>query len=263
MTRTASATSRRSSIAARCSDQFYDRTRRLATDLQKRVTRSCRRRQARTAIPRSTDRRAERPHDLSREARKRHEGGLCSPRHRASGQGLHRASDPGGHAERPNDAKALVIVNDALSKAEASVHLVGDKPGFAPGGARSTIVKLQLALARAKAAQSGRSIRADALSPHRLGAENRRSGRDGSAGPGDRTRPLQALERCDKQIATDKIDGDILSKFIEYLFQYLTETAPKPVARPRQATSSTSISPITADEDYAGAVAQALCAKAR
>ena len=67
-----------------------------------------------------------------------------------------------------------------------------------------------------------------------------------SAGPAVERDPLQALQRCDKQIGADKIDGDILSKFVEYLFQYLVETAPRPVAGEPGETSSRSISPITA-----------------
>ena len=54
-------------------------------------------------------------------------------------------------ADLPNDASALAVVNEALAKAEASVHLVGEKPGFAPEGL-DPIVKLQLALAREKSA---------------------------------------------------------------------------------------------------------------
>ena len=56
-------------------------------------------------------------------------------------------------ADLPSDAGALAIVKDALAKAEASVHLVGEKPGFAPEGL-DPIVKLQLVLAREKAMQN-------------------------------------------------------------------------------------------------------------
>ena len=78
-------------------------------------------------------------------------------------------------------------------------------------------------------------------------------------GPAVERDPLKALERFDQQIATDKIDGDILSKFIEYLFQYLTETAPKPVVTAAAGNKlDLYLSYHSADEDYAGAVAQAL-----
>jgi hypothetical protein len=67
------------------------------------------------------------------------------------------------------------------------------------------------------------------------------------------------LERFDQQIATDKIDGDILSKFIEFLFQYLTETAPKPVVTAAASNKlDLYLAYHTTDDDYAGAIAQAL-----
>lgn len=125
----------------------------------------------------------------------------------------------------PNDATATAIIKDALGKAEASVHLVGEKPGFAPEGL-DPIVKLQLALARENAApDSGageRVFRRIIWAPKVLDSGGV------AVGPVVERDPMQALERCDKQIGTDKIDGDILSKFVEFLFQYLAETAPRP-----------------------------------
>ena len=78
-------------------------------------------------------------------------------------------------------------------------------------------------------------------------------------GPAVERDPLKALEHFDQQIATDKIDGDILSKFIEFLFQYLTETAPKPVvtaARRQQARPLSFLS--FGGRRLCGAIAQAL-----
>ena len=40
--------------------------------------------------------------------------------------------------------------------------------------------------------------------------------------------PLAILSRFDKQLSTNKVDADILSKFVEFLLQYLGETAPRP-----------------------------------
>ena len=78
-------------------------------------------------------------------------------------------------------------------------------------------------------------------------------------GPAVERDPLKALERFDQQMATDKIDGDILSKFIEFLFQYLTETAPKPVVTAAAGNKlDLYLAYHTTDDDYAGAVAQAL-----
>jgi hypothetical protein len=71
--------------------------------------------------------------------------------------------------------------------------------------------------------------------------------------------PLKVLERFDGQLRTDKIDGEILSKFIEFLFQYLTETAPRPVVgSPSGDKLEVLLSYHGADEEYAGAIASAL-----
>jgi hypothetical protein len=172
------------------------------------------------------------------------------------GKGFTVAPDPS--ADVPSDASAEALLTDALSRAEVFIHLVGDSEGFAPEGL-DKIVKLQLELARAKSAQ------AEGPPAQKL---NRRivwapkildQGGAAPAGPGVERDPLKALERFDQQIATDKIDGDILSKFIEYLFQYLTETAPKPVVTAAAGNKlDLYLSYHSADEDYAGAVAQAL-----
>jgi hypothetical protein len=156
----------------------------------------------------------------------------------------------------PSDGCALTAIKDALAKAEASIHLVGDSPGFAPEGL-DPIVKLQLALAREKAEantdQAKGGFRRIVWAPKVLDSG------EPSAAPVAERDPLQALERCDKQIAADKIDGDILSKFVEYLFQYLAETAPRPVAtQPAGNKLEVYLAYHGADEDYAEAVAEAL-----
>ncbi len=172
------------------------------------------------------------------------------------GKGFTVAPDPS--ADMPSDNRAEAFVTDALTKAEVFVHLVGDSGGFAPEGL-DNIVKLQLGLARAKAAPvegppGQRLNRRIVWAPKILD-----EGGAAPGGPAVERDPLKALERFDQQIATDKIDGDILSKFIEFLFQHLTETAPKP-----QATAAPGdkldlyLSYHAADEDFAGAIAQAL-----
>jgi hypothetical protein len=142
------------------------------------------------------------------------------------GKGFNVAPDPS--ADAPSDKSAESFLTDALSNADVFVHLVGDSGGFAPEGL-GNIATLQLALARAKAAQAEgapwqKLTRRTVWAPKILDG-----GGAAPKGPAVERDPLKALERFDQQIATDKIDGDILSKFIEFLFQYLTETAPKPV----------------------------------
>jgi hypothetical protein len=172
------------------------------------------------------------------------------------GKGFNVAPDPA--ADMPSDASAEAFLTDALSRAEVFVHLVGDSGGFAPEGL-ANIVKLQLALARAKAPQAegapGQKLnRRIVWAPKILD-----QGGTAPAGPAVERDPLKALEHFDQQIATDKIDGDILSKFIEFLFQYLTETTPKPVVTAAAGNKlDLYLSYHTADDDYAGAIAQAL-----
>jgi hypothetical protein len=172
------------------------------------------------------------------------------------GKGFNVAPDPS--ADMPSDARAEPFVTDALTKAEVFVHLVGDSVGFAPEGL-DNIVKMQLGLARAKAVQAegppGQKLNRRIVWAPKILDE----GGAAPVGAGVERDPLKALERFDPQIATDKIDGDILSKFIEFLFQYLTETAPKPVVTTAAGNKlDLYLSYHSADEDYAGTVAQAL-----
>ena len=170
-----------------------------------------------------------------------------------TGKGFTVAPDP--DKDVPDDAGAKPFLAEAMANAEALIHLVGESGGFAPEGL-DPIVKLQLALARDQAAQiegaPGERIKRRIVWAPKVLDE----GGATPAGPMVERDPLQALEKFDQQIATDKIDGDILSKFVEYLFQYLTETAPKPAANTAAGNKLESISRIRlADEDYAGAIA--------
>jgi TIR domain len=173
-------------------------------------------------------------------------------------QGKGFTVEPDPSADMPSDGAAGAFLADALMKAEVFVHLVGDSGGFAPEGL-DNIVKLQLALARARAAQEEgppkqKLSRRIVWAPKILDG-----GGPAPLGPALERDPLKALQRFDQQIATDKIDGDILSKFIEYLFQYLTETAPKPVVTAAAGNKlDLYLSYHSTDEDYAAAIAQAL-----
>jgi hypothetical protein len=169
---------------------------------------------------------------------------------------------PEVNSDIPKDSTVLTYINDALAKAEASIHLVGEKRGFVPDDdALDPIVKLQLMLARERAApkadHTGRVFRRIVWAPKILDDTAQRAGP--AAGPATERDPLQVLERFDTQVATDKIAGDILSKFIEFLFQYLTETAPRRAAKATAADKlEVYLSYHGADEDYAGAIAAAL-----
>jgi hypothetical protein len=169
------------------------------------------------------------------------------------GKGYSVVPDPS--VDVPSDTAALGAVKDALAKAEISVHLVGEGPGFAPEGL-DPIVKMQLALAReqASAASGERVFRRLVWAPKVLGA-----GDPGAAPTNDRDDPLRTLAKFDAQTATDKIDGEILSKFVEFLFQYLADNSPRSATRASPGNRlEVLLSYQSADQDYAALVADAL-----
>jgi hypothetical protein len=165
---------------------------------------------------------------------------------------------PEVNSDIPRNAAVRDYVKTALEKAEVSVHLVGEKRGFVPDDDElDPIVKLQLKFARERAAQSadpsGSTLRRIVWAPKILDAP------DQLVGPAVERDPLRVLERFDDQIPTDKIDGDILSKFVEFLFQYLAETAPRRAPKaPANDKFEVYLAYHGADEDYAGAVVEAL-----
>ena len=130
--------------------------------------------------------------------------------------------------------------------------------GFAPDDDEPTpILKQQLTRAREKA--GGSANLADPVFRRIVWAPKILDVPWQPSGPAVERDPLKVLERFDAQIATDKIDGDILSKFIEFLFQYLSQTAPRRATpAPRNGKLEVYLAYHSADEDYAGAVVEAL-----
>ena len=129
-------------------------------------------------------------------------------------------------ADVPGDTTALAFVGDALAKAEASIHLVGQMPGFAPEGL-DQIVKLQLAKARERAEETedraGRPFRRFVWAPKVLELSV----------PAAERNPEQVLARFDQRIPTDRIHDGALSKFVEMLFDALADrTVPPPAPEP-------------------------------
>jgi MinD-like ATPase involved in chromosome partitioning or flagellar assembly len=154
----------------------------------------------------------------------------------------------------PSDQTATEVVRNALARAEASVHLLGEKWGFTPEGL-DPIVKLQLALARERPGKieqtPGAMFRRLIWAPTALDGEPSSRGRARD--------PLEALASADQQIAADNIDGGNLASFVGFLFQYLAETAPRP-ATPQSASEKLKVYVAfhSVDEDYAGAIVEAL-----
>lgn len=153
---------------------------------------------------------------------------------------------------------AVAIIDAALSNAEIAVHLLGESVGDTPEG-QLPMVNLQLARSAAKEAKDGgakfhRLIWApniwttppNATSPAREIARN----------------PSEVLTKFGGGLPTDKIEGDTLSKFVDFLNQHLIAIAP-----PRSlATAPSGISGDVRlflhhsreDSDYALNLAQAL-----
>jgi hypothetical protein len=141
------------------------------------------------------------------------------------GKGHAVVPDPA--ADIPLDATATAFIDAALNEAEISLHLLGDKTGPAPEDA-SPILKLQLDRAAAKAAAAGGS------GFHRLIWAPKQPEAAGEAPGGavpataaaDRD-PLGVLARFDRQLPTDKIEGDTLSRFVDFLNAHLIAIAPR------------------------------------
>jgi hypothetical protein len=117
---------------------------------------------------------------------------------------------------------AVAVIEAALAKAEISIHLLGEKSGEAPED-QLPMVKLQLARAAVKAAGDAdgrfhRLIWAPSLWP--LAADANQPERETTR------RPLDVLAKFDSQLPADKVEGDSLSKFVDFLNQHLLAIAP-------------------------------------
>lgn len=117
---------------------------------------------------------------------------------------------------------AVAVIDDALSNAEISVHLLGEKAGEAPED-QAPLVKLQLERAAAKAAKdSGATFHRIIWAPSLWPVQP-------DAAPSLREttrRPLDVLDKFDSQFAGDKVEGDSLSKFVDFLNQHLIVIVP-------------------------------------
>lgn len=147
-------------------------------------------------------------------------------------------------------ARAIETIDGALAEAALSIHLVGDKLGFQPEDA-TPIVRLQLDRAARLAAAA-----ADARPFHRLiwvpqvlpGAL-----------PGAATRdPFKSLAEHYKGAFViapgDKVDGDTLAKFTQFVMQHLEQIA-RPARPANRAVASGSQVYVQHSEDD-GAVAE-------
>ena len=130
---------------------------------------------------------------------------------------------PDGNSDITINAAICDYVRTALDKAEVSVHLIGEKRGAPDDDELDPLGKRQM--------DSRGSGRPEARA-HRSWSFAGSSGYlrfwiSRSTGLAAVERSTQVLGRFDSQIFTDKIDGDRFNKFLEFVFQYLAETAPR------------------------------------
>jgi hypothetical protein len=171
---------------------------------------------------------------------------------------------PAIDSELPRDSSALGYIDTALAEAELSIHLVGEKPGFAPDDVKlDRIVKLQLARAAARVeevpgtgAAARQALRRIVWAPKLI---------EGGSAPGDalvERDPLAVLATFDRQLATDKVEGDSLSKFVDFLIQHLASTAPSAsMPEPIEGETRLYLCHSEQDAEYVGELAEALQAR--
>ena len=151
----------------------------------------------------------------------------------------------------PDGSLAAGFIDGALLTSEVSVHLLGDKFGPSPEDL-PPITKLQLARAAARASTEP--------SFHRVIWAPKLLNYGAAVVPDSSTRdPLEVVKTFDCQLPTDKIEGDTLSRFVDFLFQHLLRTA-KTCERPQEIEGNARVYLYHSqdDTDYAIAIADTL-----
>ena len=122
---------------------------------------------------------------------------------------------PDADQDLPKDGdEARTAIVNALTKAEASVHFLGERTGGRPCGLDVDLVPLQLACAALESQKKlgfERLIWAPKVPPRRASDEVEVAPRD----------PLSVLDRFDHRLSSDQIDGDTASRFNEFVLQRL------------------------------------------
>lgn len=170
-------------------------------------------------------------------------------------QGRGYTVTPDRSAKMPSDATAVQFIENALSDAEAAIHLVGEKLGPAPEE-QENILPLQLRLAAERAGRKtdNQSFCRIIWAPRTMG--------DGVASASSRD-PLEVVKRFGA-IDGDKIEGCELSDFVEFVVKHLVDHPPiRPSEEIRQDNSLSPNAKVYVwapkeDADYALEVADAL-----
>lgn len=134
---------------------------------------------------------------------------------------------PPSAEEIPLD-RAVTVIDKALAKAEISVHLLGEKFGDTPED-QLPMAKLQLARAGLKeAGDLGKAFHRIVWAPSlwTTPPANSQPATEVSR------HPIDVLARFDRQLPTDKIEGDTLSKLVDFVNQHLVAIAQAPPQPP-------------------------------
>jgi len=135
-------------------------------------------------------------------------------------------------ASIPFDSAATAYIDNAMKAAELSIHLLGEGAGFAPEGAEPRVhPQLRRAALRADD-RSKPGFRRIIWAPRLLheGSDDE----EGEAPAGDpvERNPFDVIKRFDREIDSDSVQSDSLSKFVTFLTGHLKKVDPTP---PQQA----------------------------
>ena len=155
----------------------------------------------------------------------------------------------------PYTSEALALIDEALAAAEFSVHLVGKQGGFAPEGG-TPIVQLQLERAGESVGRKVSEDDGDARRFHRIIWAPRTLPDLGIA---DRN-PAEVVARLCDHMETDKVLGDTLVTFGQYIIEHLEKTIPRPSRPPASLGEGACvyIEHLEADSAYADDLAEKL-----
>ncbi len=147
-------------------------------------------------------------------------------------QGRNISVAPSPKERIPADSTAMAYVVAELAKAEVSIHLLGEKSGYTPEDTDDPIAELQIRQAAVREATQTAEQRARTNAFRRLiWAPNVLESSVGEQRVKERD-PLHVVDRFDRQLPSDKIDSDSISKFVDFVVQYLERTLPMPDAVP-------------------------------
>jgi TIR domain len=120
---------------------------------------------------------------------------------------------PAPDTDVPADGSAKEFIRSALEGTELSIHLLGEKAGWAPEDCEP-IVPLQLKMAAD--AQSRRIIWAPRIVVDEHGQTPEGATRD----------PFAVLAKFDRKLDNDTVDGSELSAFVQFVIQHLDKNTP-------------------------------------